>query len=206
MARDNTQNQKFDKYYLAAIYAYIIDKLHLNALDFDIEGSDMPDTNVSSGGVLDDGNPQFPGAQAPTADQAREGLQMRLEALQVLKSIDKYKEIKISFTLPTLTDGFKYDYIYEMVKTALNNNLIYRVYLMAMDYGTETRRTVPGEMALQAISAGNSLIKRLHDDPEYLLDKDYLALFSKLGIIPMLGKNDVKYETFTLTDAKILSN
>ncbi|MCK5867693.1 MAG: hypothetical protein KAG14_04775, partial [Mycoplasmataceae bacterium] len=201
--KNNPSSQKFDEYYLASMYAYIIKKLDLYSLDFDIEGADLMDhSNTSSGGIFGDVDSSI----IPSPEDSKKLRTMRLKALKILKTSKdtRLRNLHVSFTIPVLSTGMT-DVGYADVVAAFNNGLIDRVSFMTMDYGTEANYVkMPGMEAFETITAVNSAVDQLKSTNKFLLSKK--DLYSKVGTISMFGKNDVANETFFITDAKILLN
>lgn len=100
--------------------------------------------------------------------------------------------IQVSYTLPVNPNGLAPSGV------ALLNNAMTRgvrigvVNLMTMDYGGSAD---PLRMGPYAITAVNGAIAQMLDN----------GIRARLGIIPMIGSNDVKPEVFTLDDAKLVA-
>lgn len=99
--------------------------------------------------------------------------------------------IRISYTLPVFPSGLTSDGVY-VLQSAYNAGVrVDVVNIMAMDYGSSVApngASGMGDYAIQAAKATYNQVKSV-------------GLNSKIGITPMIGKNDVQGEVFTLTDA-----
>jgi chitinase len=101
--------------------------------------------------------------------------------------------IQISYTLPVATHGLTQPGI-DLLTNAMSHGVkVAVVNLMTMDYGGSAD---PQAMGPYAISAVNGTIAQMLDN----------GIRSRIGIIPMIGNNDVKPEVFTLADAKLVSD
>ena len=122
----------------------------------------------------------------------------RSKALKLLQN--EYPALKISLTLPVLPSGLTGDGL-NVVQSALSQNVtISCVNIMAMDYGGSP------DMGNAAISAGEALfvqLKTLYQNAG-LYQSDSL-IWRKIGITPMIGKNDVQGEIFYQGDATDLA-
>lgn len=101
--------------------------------------------------------------------------------------------VQVSYTLPVNPDGLAPSGV-----AALNNAMargvkVAVVNLMTMDYGGSAD---PLRMGPYAISAVNGATGQMLDN----------GIRARLGIIPMIGNNDVKPEVFTLADAKLVAD
>ncbi|MBH1937496.1 hypothetical protein I5Q34_25045 [Streptomyces sp. AV19] len=117
--------------------------------------------------------------------QALAALQREYEA--------KGQPLHISYTLPVMEDGLTADGM-AVVRDAVAQGLKVDTWnVMTMDYG----HPVP-DMGGAAISAGTALHEQLKQVYPGASDAE---LWKKVGITPMLGKNDQPEETFTVDDA-----
>jgi hypothetical protein len=124
----------------------------------------------------------------------------RSKAMRLLQN--EYPGLKISLTLPVMPTGLTGDGL-NVVQTALNQNVdLNCVNIMAMDYGPSSI-----DMGDAANSAGEAVfqqLKTLYTNAGISLPDS--ALWRKIGVTPMIGKNDVPGEVFYLDDATDLSN
>jgi hypothetical protein len=95
----------------------------------------------------------------------------------------------VSYTLPVNPDGLARTGVALLVNAMQHGVKIGVVNLMTMDYGGSAD---PASMGPYAISAVNGATAQMLDN----------GIRARLGIIPMIGNNDVKPEVFTLGDAK----
>jgi hypothetical protein len=99
--------------------------------------------------------------------------------------------IQISYTLPVATDGMNRGGI-ALLNNAMSHGVkVAVVNLMTMDYGGSAD---PLAMGAYAITAVNGATAQMLDN----------GIRARIGIIPMIGLNDVKPEVFTLSDARAM--
>jgi chitinase len=99
----------------------------------------------------------------------------------------------ISYTLPVLTSGLTQDGINLLANARKHGVNIAVVNIMTMDYGAGAN---PNTMGKNAIDASNATLKQIRA----------IGISAPLGITPMIGRNDVQPEVFTLNDAQTLMN
>jgi chitinase len=115
---------------------------------------------------------------------------------QGLKQAQDALGIQVSFTLPVDTTGLESNGL-DVVKQAHNAGVaISHVNLMVMDYDS----SLTGDMATYAEQALTATQAQLVST----LGLSSTAAWAMLGATPMIGKNDVSGEVFTLADAKTL--
>jgi hypothetical protein len=96
--------------------------------------------------------------------------------------------VKVDFTVATMPQGLGAD-VLAMLKDAVKAGVaISCVNIMAMDYSA----SLTGDMGAYAIQAATSTKKQL----------DAAGIKADVGITPMLGKNDIVKEVFTLDNAR----
>ncbi|KAL2919707.1 hypothetical protein HK105_200621 [Polyrhizophydium stewartii] len=118
----------------------------------------------------------------------------RAQALASIKRQPKYKDLVISYTLPVLPSGLTRDCL-ALLKNAADNKLVIDVVnIMAMDYGSAEAPNGDTQMGRYAIAAAQQTYKQVR------------RIFPQatIGVTPMIGKNDVVGEVFTLDNAKQL--
>lgn len=124
----------------------------------------------------------------------------RSKAMKLLQN--EFPYLQISLTLPVMPTGLTNDGI-NTVASALNKGVnIAIVNVMAMDYGPSGI-----DMGDAAISAGENLflqLKTLYQNAG--IPQPDSVIWSKIGICPMIGENDVQGEIFYLDDALDLAN
>ena len=101
--------------------------------------------------------------------------------------------IQVSYTLPVNPTGLAPTGVALLNSAMAHNMKIAVVNLMTMDYGGSAD---PLQMGPHAISAVNGATAQMLDN----------GIRARLGIIPMIGNNDVKPEVFTLADAKLVAD
>ena len=127
---------------------------------------------------------------AEVADQ--HAITLRDHALVGLKAANP--NLTISFTLPVLPTGLDSNGV-NVLQSAKNDGLNPDVVnVMAMDYGASVDQG--GQMGADAISAALNTIDQIK----------FIGLTSKVGVIPLIGVNDVSSEVFSLADAQDLLN
>lgn len=165
-----------DKGELGDAYKSVFDRLKTNKVDFDIEGAGLKN---------------------------KEAVARRMEVLASLQQGYKAtgNPLHISFTLPVLPTGLTPEGV-DLVKEAIKAGLEVDTWnVMAMDYG-DSAWPAHGDMSDAAIKAGESLHDQLKS--VYGTSRTDAQLWKMVGITPMLGKNDVETETFTVNNAKKL--
>ncbi|WXK39322.1 chitinase [Mycetohabitans rhizoxinica] len=160
---------------LAAAYQTVIDTYSLTHIDFDIEGA----------------------AQTDSAALTR-----NFQAVRQLQHTMRTngKALHVTLTLPVMPSGLTADGL-RVLDAALDNGVtLDTVNIMAMDYGNGT-----ADMGAAAKRAATSVYAQL--DAAYKAagsPKTDAQLWQMIGVTPMIGKNDVQGETFSLADAKAL--
>jgi hypothetical protein len=102
--------------------------------------------------------------------------------------------LKISLTLPVLPEGLTSDGL-NVVRSAKNAGVdVDLVNIMAMDYGRATQDY--GDLAIEAVKSTKDQIKSIYGNSD-------AAAFKRVGVTPMLGKNDDN-GTFGQGDARDL--
>ncbi|HXE62679.1 MAG TPA: chitinase [Bryobacteraceae bacterium] len=101
--------------------------------------------------------------------------------------------IQISYTLPVNPTGLAPTGVALLTSAMAHNVKLALVNLMTMDYGGSAD---PIQMGPHAISAANGVTAQMLDN----------GIRARLGIVPMIGNNDVKPEVFTLADAKLVED
>jgi hypothetical protein len=99
--------------------------------------------------------------------------------------------IQISYTLPVATDGLTRGGIALLTNAMAHGVKVAIVNLMTMDYGGSADPLAMGAYALTAV---NGTAAQMLDN----------GIRARIGIIPMIGMNDVKPEVFTLADARTM--
>jgi chitinase len=97
--------------------------------------------------------------------------------------------LTVSYTLPVLPSGLTWDGNNLLNSAAKYGVKVDIVNIMAMDYGANYDGTIMGQHAINAAKAVAAQISAA-------------GLKSRVGIIPMIGINDVQSEVFTVANAK----
>jgi hypothetical protein len=162
---------------LTAQYQAVIDRYGIRDLDFDIEGADQTDA----------------------ASLAR-----RFQAIARLQTagIAAGKPVRVSLTLPVMPWGLT-DAGLGVVRAAISNGVdVGTVNVMAMDYFDPALAPYTGRMGDYAIQAAGTVQRQLAG---LYPAKSGAALWSMVGVTPMLGINDDPSEVFTTADAAKLT-
>jgi hypothetical protein len=128
---------------------------------------------------------------APIADTA--AVDRRNAALAGLQAANP--GLVISYTLPVLPSGLTQDGVNLLANAKSHGVKVSVVNVMAMDYGGASIAD-PNKMGQNAIDAANNTLNQVHS----------VGLSSTMGITPMIGRNDVSPEVFTLNDAQTVVN
>ena len=158
---------------LAAAYASVIDRYQISTIDVDVEGANL--TN-------------------------RAANERRADALAMLQKERRAsgKELAIWLTLPVAPTGLDQNGQSAVRDTLAKKVDLAGVNVMTMDYGSSlspgTSELAASTQALVATQRQLGVIYR--QAGVRLSDK---TLWSKIGVTPMIGQNDVEAEVFTLT-------
>ena len=164
---------------LTSAYASVINRYHVNTIDFDIEGQDLNNTAAN---------------------------QRRVEAIRTLQTTmqAKGKKLAVWLTLPVTPQGLPLNatsIILEMLNGHIN---LAGVNIMTMDYGSSLTggQTIlsASENAMTQTVRQLGILYRMN----HLILSD-TVLWSKLGVTPMIGQNDTLDEIFSLADARALN-
>ncbi|MBZ4487734.1 glycosyl hydrolase family 18 [Microbacterium sp. cx-55] len=163
---------------LAGAYRTVLDRYRLDVIDLDIEGDLLADT-------------------AATARRAA-----AVAALQAERRADD-RPLDVWLTLPIAPYGLTPEGI-EQVDALLSAGVeVAGVNGMTMNYGTDG--TVASMSAL-SIDALTALAPQLADAwDRHAVDLPPGGVWSLIGATPMIGRNDVAGEVFTLDDARALN-
>ncbi|HEY0258786.1 MAG TPA: carbohydrate-binding protein [Lacisediminihabitans sp.] len=164
---------------LAAAYTAVIERYRLTTIDLDVEGASLTDSVVD---------------------------QRRAAALALVQHDRRSagKDLAVWFTLPVSPTGLDQDG-QTVVQDALAAKLdVAGVNAMTMDYGSSLPQGT-SELAgtTQALTATERQLGILYRQSGTHLSAT--TLWSKIGVTPMIGQNDVRAEVFTLADAKALN-
>jgi chitinase len=114
---------------LAEAYGKVVEAFALKKVDFDIEGSTLPNTEANT-----------------------------RRAQAIAKVQQKHKDLDVSFTLPVLPEGLTQDGTNLLEDAKKNNVKVSAVNIMAMDYGPKYDGDM-GKYAIQAATATQKQVK-----------------------------------------------
>ena len=164
---------------LAAAYANVIDRYHASSIDLDVEAANLSD---------------------------RVAGQRRADAIKKLQ-LDRRasgKSLAIWLTLPVSPDGLSADgqaAVGEMLRTGVD---LAGVNVMTMDYASSR---ADGQSMLEATTGALTAVQRelkiLYGRAGTELSN--AAVWSRIGVTPMIGQNDVPDEVFSLDAARGLN-
>jgi chitinase len=160
---------------LAAAYQSVITAYGLTHIDFDIEG-------------------------AAAANQA--SIDRRSQAIAAVQQTAAAagRKLDVWFTLPVLPSGLTADGLY-VIQSALRYGVnIAGVNVMTMDYGDSAAPSPAGHMGDYAIQAAMSLFDQLKT--AYNGSQSDAQIWSKIGLTPMIGLNDIQTEVFDQQEAR----
>ncbi|KAF0812479.1 putative bifunctional chitinase/lysozyme [Andreprevotia sp. IGB-42] len=124
---------------------------------------------------------------------------VRNEAIKTLQA--KYPDLYISFTLPTNPTGLTSEGLNLLRGAQTAGVRTDVVNIMTMDYGSSiSNGKKMGDLAVQAANSLFTQIKGIYTT------KSDSELWAMVGITPMIGKNDVQTEIFTVADAQQVAN
>ena len=164
---------------LVAAYAAVLDRYDVTTIDLDLEGDNLTDT---------------------AATERRAAAIAKLQADRRAAGID----LAVWLTLPVATSGLTEDGT-DAVSAMLDAKVdLAGVNLMTMDFGSSkhTDETM-AEASIRAVTAAHRQVGALYSQA----GTELLAgtVWSKIGITPMAGQNDVAGEVFGLDDATALN-
>ncbi|GAA4207378.1 glycosyltransferase family 2 protein [Microbispora amethystogenes] len=161
---------------LTTAYQYVIDQYHLTAIDLDIEGPALDDT------------------------QARERRAAAVAALQKAADAAKRK-VNVWLTLPVDTSGLQ-DNALSAISAMLRNHVsITGINVMTMDFGhavTDGNGLLPS--VKDALNATHTQLADLL--PRYGVHLTSAQIWQRIGATVMIGQNDVQAQRFTVADAQ----
>ncbi|WP_371477397.1 cellulose binding domain-containing protein [Kitasatospora sp. NBC_00315] len=161
---------------LAAQYQKVVDVYGLDRIDFDIEGTAVPD---------------------------RASVDRRSAAIAQVQAAQRAKgrDLKVSLTLPVLPNGLTTEGFY-ILQSAKNAGVAVDVVnVMAMDFGDSAAPSPSGRMGTYAIQSAQSTQAQIKQVWPALTAAQAWAM---VGVTPMLGQNDSASEVFGLADAQQL--
>ncbi len=126
----------------------------------------------------------------------------RNQAIANLQNIarSQNRSLTISYTLPVLPGGLDQTSL-NLLQNAVSNGVeVSIVNIMAMDYGSVASPNTMGQNAIDAINATAAQLATVYPNKTAAQRK------AMIGVIPMIGLNDVAPEVFTVADANLLLN
>lgn len=150
-------------------YEKILNFYHPVGLDFDLEGKFLNN---------------------------KKALDKILNTLELLKN--KNINLKITFTLPIMPEGFSKQEKY-FIKKAKLKNINFNINILAMNYSDKLNINM-FKYTVKATLNAFKFLKSIYSK------KQESEIWSLIEITPMIGVNDIKTEIFTLDDAKKLNN
>lgn len=170
LALNCTDNQR-----LVDAYRQVIDRYHINSIDFDIEGDALEE------------------------DEATDRRAAAIAAIQK-EQLAAGQPLDVWVTLPVGTQGLTEEGEY-VVKSFLDADVdLAGVNAMTMNYGEGKKETqTMGNAAIESLRSLHTQLLQLYSENELRLND--LAAWRKVGVTPMIGQNDIKNEVFTLDDA-----
>lgn len=127
---------------------------------------------------------------AAVADKA--SIDRRNKAIKGLQ--EKNPGLTIAYCLPALPSGLTNDGIYVLENAKANGVRVDVVNVMAMDYGSWAAPNPDGKMGDYAIETAKNTYEQCQK----------IGLNTKIGVTPMIGRNDVATEVFYPKDAEKL--
>ncbi len=167
-----------DQATLTAAYGEVIQRYDARTIDFDIEGAALADTPANMRRAL---------AIAELQRSARAS----------------GKRLRVWFTLPVTPAGLPREAVGLLATTLQNGARLAGVNIMTMDYGGS--RAAGQSMR----SAGEHALDATHRQLDAIYRRagqrmSASRLWARIGVTPMIGRNDVPGEKFTLGDARAL--
>ncbi|KAJ3104454.1 hypothetical protein HDU97_009239 [Phlyctochytrium planicorne] len=126
--------------------------------------------------------------------KAKSAIERRNNALAKIRQTTSYPLV-ISYTLPVDPSGLDDNCLALLQNSIKTGAQVDIVNIMAMDYGTSAAPNGATGMGGYAISAASRTKEQL----------DSIGLAAKVGVTPMIGRNDVKDEIFRVADAESLT-
>ena len=111
--------------------------------------------------------------------------------------------LRVSFTLPVLPSGLTPDGLTVLRDAIRRHVTIAFINLMTMDYGDDAAPNPDGRMGAYTIAAARAAVRQL----ARLYPHDSVTrVRRRIGLTPMIGRNDTSTETFGLSDARQLAS
>lgn len=163
---------------LVSAYTQVIERYDVDTIDLDIEAGDLTDVAAAQ--------------RRATA----------IAQVQQARAADG-RPLAVWVTLPVAPDGLTADGI-AAVEHLLDGGVdLAGVNVMTMDYGVDLGGRSMGEVAIAALESTADQVTSLWHARGLALPDD--GVWAMLGATPMIGRNDVAGEIFTLDDASALN-
>ncbi len=164
---------------LESAYQAVVDRYTLASIDLDIEGASLADTAA--------------GARRAVA----------IKAVQD-RTAEANRHLAVWLTLPVAPSGLTADGVSAVDQMLAAGVDLTGVNGMTMDFGTGVSQSSPySDVVLQASTALHRQVSDAYARAGLgLSDSD---AWSKVGITPMIGQNDIAGEVFTLEDAEVVN-
>jgi hypothetical protein len=120
-----------------------------------------------------------------------DSVELRSKAIALLQK--QRPELQVSFTLPVMPHGLNKDSLALLESADDNGVQVSAVNIMTMNYGS----SFDDDMGTYAVKAAKATHKQL----KKVFGLSSKAAWKALALTSMIGNNDVKNETFTLSDA-----
>lgn len=164
---------------LAKAYSAVVDRYDLTGIDLDLEGASLTDT-------------------AATARRATAIKQVQDDATAA------GRHLSVWLTLPVAPSGLTADgtaVVDAMLAAGVD---VAGVNGMTMDFGTATSAAHPmSDLVLEAAAALQGQVKSAFSDAGVRLNDS--QAWSRVGLTPMIGQNDIATEQFTIHDAIVVN-
>jgi chitinase len=164
---------------LAAAYRSVIDRYDIRTIDLDIEGAAL--------------------ANAAANDRRASAMAtLQAERARVKKPLDVW------LTLPVASSGLSTEGVGAVDAFVASDAELAGVNVMTMDYG-EAPKGTKADMADLTVRSVSSMVRQLRSSYQRADQKLTSAeAWTKIGITPMIGQNDVAGEIFTIDDAHVV--
>lgn len=167
-----------DERALTRAYAEVVERYDLDTIDLDIEGEDLSDTAAA--------HRRAAAIATVQADRAHDG-----------------HPLEVWVTLPVMPEGLTEAGL-AAIEYLLDGGVeLAGVNIMTMDYGSDLGGRTMGQAATDALEATAGQLTRLWGQRSLAMPQG--GVWAMLGATPMIGRNDIPGEVFTLEDAEQLN-
>lgn len=167
-----------DEATLQRAYTRVIERYGVDTIDLDLENDDLTDEDAAA---------------------------RRAEAISRIQHERSAAgdPLEVWVTLPVLPDGLNEDGIAAIGSLLDGGVELAGVNIMTMNYGIDLGGATMGEAAIQALESTATQLTQLWDSHRTSMPTS--GVWSIMGATPMIGRNDVAGEIFTLDDARLLN-